>query len=77
MQYEKRCVFTTSYIQVKASNEHRNNFQLFKGKNHVVTEFLMLRKLVSEISQSCTAIRMDGCLDELHAVDGWMDGWID
>jgi hypothetical protein len=38
---------------------------------------LMLRKLVSEISQSCTAIRMDGCLDELHAVDGWMDGWID
>jgi hypothetical protein len=76
MQYERRCVFTTTtYIQVKASNEHRNNSS-FSRKNHVVTE-LMLRKLMTEISQSCTAIWMYGFLDELHAMDVWMDGWMD
>ncbi len=69
--------FTTHFTSKrrKPANEHRNNFS-FSRKNHVVTELmLMMRKLNSETSQSCTAIWMDGwCLDGLHAVDVWMDG---
>jgi hypothetical protein len=59
----------------KASNEHRHNFS-FSRKNHVVTELMLRKLIISEISQSCTAIQMDGWMVGRIACHGCLDGWM-
>jgi hypothetical protein len=61
-------LFTTTYIQVKASNEHRI-ISAFEGRIMLLQSW-MPRKLISERNKSIVHRH----LDELHAMHGCLDG---